>query len=89
VQGKTFFVGDAVGLYRKHIEEAYQKDATKSKNTCQCRFADEKFWFPKAKVMAELAFKRFQDKKYDDAAKLLPIYLYPQDCQVSPAVSKA
>lgn len=77
--GKTLFVGDGLGVYRKDIEEAYRKHAT----ACKCVFADEKYWYPKAKVMAALAYERFQNKQYDDAAKLLPLYLYPQDCQVS------
>ena len=36
-----------------------------------------------SKVMAALAYERFQNKQYDDAANLLPLYLYPQDCQVT------
>ena len=49
----------------------------------KCLFADEKWWYPQAKVMAALAYERFEKKQYDDAASLLPLYLYPQDCQVS------
>jgi tRNA threonylcarbamoyladenosine biosynthesis protein TsaB len=67
--GKTLFVGDAVGLYRKSISKFL--------------FADKKWWYPQAKVMASLAYERFRNKQYDDAASLVPIYLYPQDCQVS------
>jgi tRNA threonylcarbamoyladenosine biosynthesis protein TsaB len=74
VDGKTLFVGDGIGIYRKDIEAA----------GCKCLFADEKWWYPKAKVMAAMAYGRFQDKKYDDAANLLPLYLYAQDCQVAP-----
>ncbi len=73
VKGKTIFVGDALGLYRKEIEAACPK----------CLFADEKYWFPQSKVMAALAYQRFQNKQYDDPASLVPLYLYPQDCQVS------
>jgi len=82
VQGKTLFVGDALGLYRKDIEAAYQKYAKKNSD-CKCLFADEKWWYPKANVMATLAYQRFQNKQYDDAATLVPLYLYPQDCQVA------
>ena len=67
--GKTLFVGDAVGLYRNSISKFL--------------FADEKWWYPQSKVMALLAYERFRNKQYDDAASLLPLYLYPQDCQVS------
>jgi len=75
LKGVTLFVGDALGIYRKDIEKAYHK----------CLFSDEKFWYPQAKVMAALAFERFEKKQYDDIASLLPLYLYPQDCQVSKA----
>ncbi len=69
VHGKTLFVGDAVGLYRNRL----------SKFLC----ADEKWWYPQSRVMASLAYERFRNKQYDDAASLLPLYLYPQDCQVT------
>lgn len=68
VHGKTLFVGDAVGLYRNSISKFL--------------FADEKWWYPQSKVMAALAYERFKIKQYDDAASLVPLYLYPQDCQV-------
>lgn len=83
VHGRTLFTGDGLRLYRKDIEEAYQKYSDKKNNTCQCFFADEKWWYPQAKVMAALAYERFRNKQYDDAANLLPLYLYPQDCQVT------
>jgi tRNA threonylcarbamoyladenosine biosynthesis protein TsaB len=67
-RGKTLFVGDAVGLYRNSISKFL--------------LADEKWWYPQSKVMAALAYERFREKHYDDAASLLPLYLYPQDCQV-------
>jgi tRNA threonylcarbamoyladenosine biosynthesis protein TsaB len=69
VHGKTLFVGDAVGLYRESLSKFL--------------LADEKWWYPQSRVMAALAYERFQEKRYDDAASLLPLYLYPYDCQVS------
>jgi len=83
VHGRTLFTGDGLSLYRKDIEEAYRKYAAKKNSTCKCFFADEKWWYPQAKVMAALAYDRFRNKQYDDAASLLPLYLYPQDCQVT------
>jgi len=73
VHGRTLFVGDGVGLYRAEIKRA-----------CACTplFAPEKFWFPQAKHLAKLAFERLERGKYDDAGKLVPIYLYASDCQV-------
>jgi len=83
VHGKTLFVGDALGAYRKDIEKAYHKHTGKKNSVCKCLFADEKWWYPQSRVMAALAFERFQNKQYDDAASLVPLYLYPQDCQVT------
>jgi len=82
VHGTTFFTGDGLRLYRQDIEEAYQKYGSQ-KSACKCLFADEKWWYPQSRVMAALAYERFRHKQYDDAANLLPLYLYPQDCQVS------
>jgi len=73
LKGVVLFAGDALGLYRKEIKDAYPK----------CLFSDEKWWYPQARVMAALAFDRFEKEQYDDAALLLPLYLYAQDCQVS------
>ncbi len=81
--GATLFVGDALKVYRKDIKEVYQKYAVQKNALRKCLFADEKFWYPQARVMAALAFERFENKQYDDAASLLPLYLYPQDCQVT------
>ena len=72
VHGKTLFVGDAINLYKTAIEAA----------GCVSIFADEKFWYPQAKNLAKLAYQRFEAKKHDEASTLVPIYLYPQDCQV-------
>lgn len=83
VRGRTLFVGDALGIYRKTIQGAYKKYAGKKGSACKCLFVDEKWWYPQAKVMAGLAYERFRNKQYDDAASLLPLYLYPHDCQVS------
>ncbi len=83
VKGKTLFVGDALPLYRKEIEVAYKKCVNVKVVGCKALFADEKFWYPQAKVLAQLAHARLKNKNYDDAANVVPIYLYPQDCQVN------
>ncbi len=83
VEGRTLFAGDALSLYRGEIKEAYRRHASRKNSPCQCLWADQKWWYPQAKVMASIAYERLRQKQYDDAAKLLPIYLYPQDCQVS------
>ena len=83
VQGKTLFVGDGIPLYKKHIEQAYRSHSKEKANGCQPVFASEKFWYPQAKELAKLGGRRLQKKDFDDPAMILPIYLYPQDCQVN------
>lgn len=39
-------------------------------------------WYPQAKHLSQLVYKRFQNKDVDDVRTLTPLYLYPQDCQV-------
>jgi len=75
VKRNTVFVGDGVALYKDKIK-AHNKGAV---------FADEKLWYPNAKNLASLALQRFKAKKTDNIDKLVPMYLYPEDCQVSGA----
>ncbi len=70
VHGKTIFVGDGVGLYRNDIVR------------CRPVFAPQKLWHPQAKHLAQIAFERLAAKDYDDMGRLVPLYLYPADCQV-------
>ena len=74
IKGEATFVGDGVPLFRETIEKAAGIEA---------RFADEKQMYPQAKHLAALALKRFESKEYDAAESLVPLYLYPEDCQVT------
>jgi hypothetical protein len=38
--------------------------------------------FPRAGNLAKLAQPLFRLRKFDDPLKLVPIYLYPKECQV-------
>ena len=73
VKGDVTFVGDGVLLFREAIQKAAGIKA---------RFAGDKQMYPRAKQLAILAFKRFELKEYDAAESLVPLYLYPEDCQV-------
>ena len=69
-------VGHAVTLYKKEIIKyfkAKKKEAT---------LADDKYFMPEADILCRLAHARAKTKKYDNINKLLPLYLYPEDCQV-------
>ncbi len=74
IKGEVTFVGDGVLLFREKIEKAIGAKA---------RFAAEKQMYPQARHLATLALKRFEAKEYDAAATLVPLYLYPEDCQVT------
>ena len=74
LKGETVFIGDGIDLYKKDIQ--------KEKKRIKAIFCDPKLWYPQASCLAVLALERFRKKKYDDINKLVPLYLYPKDCQV-------
>lgn len=74
IKGEVIFTGDGVPLFKETIEKALGIKA---------RFAGEKQMYPQAKCLAALALERFKAKKYDNAESLVPLYLYPEDCQVT------
>jgi len=73
LSGEVVFVGDGIQLYRKEISKALGVKA---------RFTEEKLWQPQARKLAMLAQERFDNKEHDDVMSLVPMYLYPEDCQV-------
>ncbi|MBI4309238.1 MAG: tRNA (adenosine(37)-N6)-threonylcarbamoyltransferase complex dimerization subunit type 1 TsaB [Candidatus Omnitrophica bacterium] len=81
-RGRTLFVGDGAGMCRQAIERGYEEHARSNPTDCVCLFAPEKFWFPRGRHLAKLGFERLSKGQSDDAAKLVPMYLYPRDCQV-------
>lgn len=72
IKKNTLFVGDALYLYQDKIR---QKKGL-------CFFAEENLWLARIENLAEIASMRFQKKSFDDAKSILPIYLYPKECQV-------
>ncbi|MBF0522699.1 MAG: tRNA (adenosine(37)-N6)-threonylcarbamoyltransferase complex dimerization subunit type 1 TsaB [Candidatus Omnitrophica bacterium] len=68
---KAFFTGDGITILEK--ENLITKDYI---------LADEKCWYPQAKNLLPLVLERFKKKNFDDIDKLVPLYLYPEDCQV-------
>ena len=82
VNGVTLFVGNGLELYKEQIQKAYQPYNRKNKSICRPLFIFDKFWYPQAKELAKLTFMRFKNGQYDNPERIVPIYLYPQDCQV-------
>ena len=90
VHGRTLYAGDGVTLYREAIIKKYKEAAKSRKTSCQPLFAEERFWYPPAGEVAKIAFKRFErnsKKHFDPVDQLVPLYLYPEDCQVAKPVS--
>ncbi|HLD70104.1 MAG TPA: tRNA (adenosine(37)-N6)-threonylcarbamoyltransferase complex dimerization subunit type 1 TsaB [Candidatus Omnitrophota bacterium] len=75
IKGPAFFVGDGIGLYKEKILAARPE-------SFQTLLAKEKDWYPKASHLAQLAYPRFLKKKFDAVDKIVPLYLYPEDCQI-------
>ncbi len=73
IKGGVFFLGDGVGLYREKISQ--------NKNIRPV-FAEEKIWYPMASRAVSLALERFREGKLDDVHSLVPLYLYPRECQI-------
>ncbi|MFA5089057.1 MAG: tRNA (adenosine(37)-N6)-threonylcarbamoyltransferase complex dimerization subunit type 1 TsaB [Candidatus Omnitrophota bacterium] len=79
IKRPTLFTGDAVGLYREEIlREVRQISADAPEGI----FAGEDLWYPQARYLAPLAYRKFQRREEDAIDALVPIYLYPKDCQV-------
>ncbi|MEI7998778.1 MAG: tRNA (adenosine(37)-N6)-threonylcarbamoyltransferase complex dimerization subunit type 1 TsaB [Candidatus Omnitrophota bacterium] len=83
VHGETLFVGDGLVLYKEHIEKSYQEATDQKQKGSRPMFSKERFWYPKAIELARLLSRNLINLKYEDPAKIVPIYLYPQDCQVN------
>ena len=77
IEGKVLLVGDGIKLFKDAIIKASHKG-----KRYEPVFADEKEWFPQARNLVELSAERFAKKKTDNLDKLIPLYLYPDDCQV-------
>ena len=73
IKAKTVIAGDALSLY---------KDEIAKRKKGRVIFTEEKYWRPQARYLVPLALQRFEENDYDDANRLVPIYLYPDDCQV-------
>lgn len=77
VKGRVAFLGDAVTAGRAEILKA-----AKASGEVIPVFADESAVYPRPDALLRLAEARFAARRYDDVDRLVPLYLYPEDCQV-------
>ncbi len=73
IKGDVTFIGDGLALYKRDIDKA--KGITP-------KFLDKGNIFPQARSLAYLAWQRFMKKKFDNIDQLVPLYLYPDHCQI-------
>ena len=78
LKGNVAFVGDAIPLYQDVIKAKSKLKTAKFMPI----FLDEKKWFPSAKNLSLIACDRFEYNDVDNIDTLVPLYLYPEDCQV-------
>ena len=76
IKEDVYFVGDGLFLYEQEIKKWGKVKKLK------ISFAKESQYYPKARNLAKLALKRFKANKLDKVESLVPMYLYPEDCQV-------
>ena len=69
---ESIIAGDAGALYKEPI-------LRKIKGAV---ISEKEYWYPKAGSIISLAREKISEKKYTDAFKVLPIYLYPKECQI-------
>ena len=79
VKGATVFIGDGLKLYRDDIKKV---------KTITPQFADEKDVFPRARHLVPLVAERIKKGKWDPVDKLIPLYLYPDHCQIKKGSKK-
>jgi tRNA threonylcarbamoyladenosine biosynthesis protein TsaB len=80
IQGEVTFVGDGLKIY----QDVIQKD-----KTITPAFADEKAFSPQARHLLPLVLNRAKAGRWDDIDKMVPLYLYPDHCQIKKMRSKA
>jgi tRNA threonylcarbamoyladenosine biosynthesis protein TsaB len=73
LKGSILFLGDAIPLYKEQLLH---------KNTFKANFLDDKSWLPRASVIARMALAEYERGKRDNPYDLVPLYLYPSDCNV-------
>ncbi|MEW6008991.1 MAG: tRNA (adenosine(37)-N6)-threonylcarbamoyltransferase complex dimerization subunit type 1 TsaB [Candidatus Omnitrophota bacterium] len=74
IRSKTLFVGDGILFFKDIISQEKPKFAF---------FAPENLWYPQASVLANIVAELIEKKRVSKKnKKIIPIYLYPKDCQV-------
>ncbi len=73
----SIVLADAINLYKEDILRKIKG----------IKILDKDYWYPKAHNIIKLALERIEDKKFNNAFKIKPIYLYPKECQIRKPVT--
>ena len=79
IKDDVVFIGDGIEIVKREFEE---KGGRNFKGMLFHFEENEKLWYPQARHLAILAFEKMKKKKIDKVEKIVPLYLYPRDCQV-------
>lgn len=78
LSGDVVFVGDGIPLCREAV-----LDEAKRQGLFNPSFENEKNWRPQARALVKLGWPRLVSQDVDKIETLTPLYLYPEDCQVT------
>jgi len=70
---ETVFTGAGIEVYGEKIS-SFNKDFS---------LAKEKFWYPKAEIIANLAKEKFKKGEVKDPTKLIPLYLHSERANIT------
>ncbi len=73
IKGNAVFLGDGLKIFKEKLL-SLKKDS---------EFLPEDFWYPKASELIRLGRDKIKRYKESDLNKLLPLYIYPKECQIT------
>lgn len=79
IEGDVLFIGDAVSM----VKDMVLGYAQTRNMPFTPRFASSRVSLPHASELARLGYQRLLRGEMDKIETLVPLYLYPEDCQVS------
>lgn len=72
IKGDAVFLGDGLKTFKEKLSSLKKES----------EFLPEDFWYPKASELIRLGRDKVKRYKESDLNKLLPMYIYPKECQV-------
>ena len=74
---KVLFLGDAIPLYG---------DIIRNKLGAGADFSGEDYWYPRPEILLSCVQNKIRDREFADLDKIVPLYLYPKECQINKIV---